>query len=155
MREIRQLPQPLLKNTSIDSSTQTAAEKRAPLEALQMAEHLTRMFHANKCPFEKGHCPASKFCAQAKVLWRHMRRCYDPKCKYDLCRQVKRALDHYRICRVKSSCPCCSHVDERLARRRLHQAEKRLDIYVNSSPASAIESNKQYKVYERMYADLM
>ena len=46
-------PTAAAQRTSSDSSTQTVAEKRAPLEALQMAEHLTRMFHANKCPLRK------------------------------------------------------------------------------------------------------
>ena len=113
---------PTTNSTSISSSTQTVAHGGTPLEAVQMAEHLTRMFHANKCPYEKGHCPASKFCAPTKVLWRHAGRCQDPTCKYDLCRQAKRALDHYRICGQKAMCPCCSRVDEELARRR-HQAE--------------------------------
>ncbi len=114
---------PTTNSTSISSSTQTVAHGGTPLEAVQMAEHLTRMFHANKCPYEKGHCPASKFCAPTKVLWRHAGRCQDPTCKYDLCRQAKRALDHYRICGQKAMCPCCSRVDEELARRR-HQAEE-------------------------------
>ena len=88
-----------------------------------MAELLLRLFHANKCPFEKGHCPASKFCAQGKVLWRHVSGCTNTKCRYELCRHARFALEHYRSCRHKALCPCCDTVDKELLRRR-QQAEE-------------------------------
>jgi hypothetical protein len=99
-------------SSSSSSSTDGAVGAAVAVvpDAEEKAEHLLRLFHSSKCPYEKGHCPASKYCAQSKILWRHSSQCKNASCRHELCKQARAALDHYRNCRAKAVCPCCSYV---------------------------------------------
>ncbi|XP_010481202.1 PREDICTED: histone acetyltransferase HAC4-like [Camelina sativa] len=69
---------------------------------------LTYMLHVRKCKARKGKC-VSKFCFEAKKMWKHISCCKVPDCTYRYCLPTRKLLHHYNEC-GKKSCPLCGPV---------------------------------------------
>ena len=81
----------------------------------QQQQRLLLLRHASKCKL--GAACTTKFCAQMKPLWQHMKRCRDKDCTTRHCQSSRCVLTHYRICKSQgktATCEICGPVMEHI-----------------------------------------
>ena len=103
--------------SSVTSNTSKGSDSVAPKRKviLQQQQRLLLLRHASKCT--AGPSCQTRFCAQMKVLWRHMKACRDKNCKTSHCVSSRCVLNHYRICKSNGrtgSCEVCGPVMTRI-----------------------------------------
>lgn len=84
----------------------------------QQQQRLLLLRHASKCKL--GPECTTRFCAQMKPLWQHMKRCRDKDCQTRHCQSSRCVLTHYRICKSQgktSTCEICGPVMEHIQRQ--------------------------------------
>lgn len=84
----------------------------------QQQQRLLLLRHASKC--DVGPECTTRFCAQMKPLWQHMKRCRDKDCQTRHCQSSRCVLTHYRICKSQgktSTCEICGPVMEHIQRQ--------------------------------------
>ncbi|OEU21597.1 hypothetical protein FRACYDRAFT_165389, partial [Fragilariopsis cylindrus CCMP1102] len=68
-------------------------------------QRLLLLRHASKC--KMGNACTTKFCAQMKPLWQHMKKCRDKDCSTRHCQSSRCVLTHYRICKSQGKTATC------------------------------------------------
>lgn len=84
----------------------------------QQQQRLLLLRHASKCKL--GPECSTRFCAQMKPLWQHMKRCRDKDCQTRHCQSSRCVLTHYRICKSQgktATCEICGPVMEHIQRQ--------------------------------------
>ena len=84
----------------------------------QQQQRLLLLRHASKCKL--GPECTTRFCAQMKPLWQHMKRCRDKDCQTRHCQSSRCVLTHYRICKSQgktAACEICGPVMEHIQRQ--------------------------------------
>jgi hypothetical protein len=84
----------------------------------QQQQRLLLLRHASKCKL--GPECTTRFCAQMKPLWQHMKRCRDKDCQTRHCQSSRCVLTHYRICKSQgktANCEICGPVMEHIRRQ--------------------------------------
>ena len=84
----------------------------------QQQQRLLLLRHASKCKL--GPECTTRFCAQMKPLWQHMKGCRDKDCQTRHCQSSRCVLTHYRICKSQgktANCEICGPVMEHIRRQ--------------------------------------
>merc|ERR1712238_467639 len=84
----------------------------------QQQQRLLLLRHASKCKL--GSACTTKFCAQMKPLWQHMKKCRDRDCTTRHCQSSRCVLTHYRICKSQgntATCEICGPVMEHIRKQ--------------------------------------
>eukprot|EP00581_Thalassiosira_minuscula_P019252 CAMPEP_0183732646 /NCGR_PEP_ID=MMETSP0737-20130205/38988_1 /TAXON_ID=385413 /ORGANISM="Thalassiosira miniscula, Strain CCMP1093" /LENGTH=540 /DNA_ID=CAMNT_0025965717 /DNA_START=213 /DNA_END=1832 /DNA_ORIENTATION=+ len=93
-------------NTGNKAAPQKQSEPKCDAKtARRRRMRLLLLHHASKC--KNAQCTAyPQKCAEAKVLWKHLRTCKDKNCNYPHCFSSRCLLGHYRRCKPPCSILC-------------------------------------------------
>ena len=123
-----------IRNSSGDSGGSSSGDPQKVIR--QQQQRLLLLRHASKCKL--GPECTTRFCAQMKPLWQHMKRCRDKDCQTRHCQSSRCVLTHYRICKSQgktATCEICGPVMEHI------QRQERADGLDSSDPLADKDSD--------------
>ncbi|CAN8287932.1 unnamed protein product [Cochlearia groenlandica] len=104
------------------------------------------MFHARDCKATEGKCE-SRFCSNVKKVLEHAHCCKVPDCTYQLCRQSRVLILHYKNCKDKNCVVCVSvrnYRKKEKARTVLLHGSKCSSASIKCPPTESFESMQAY-----------